>query len=278
MSMSNYETNELAKIHKWKHPEEQGFFGKVASAVNAPFAFAGEQIMKVPGTDYIIEKAIVGTISLANDAAQWSVRPDSIVEEYKQNDTPVQILSDVYNIDLSNVDKCIGYLGAKYKTIAMGEGVGTGAIGLAGMAIDIPALILLNLRAIGEYATYCGFDVSLEHERVFALQVLGLASSPTDAAKQVTMAQLVKIASDVAKKKAWKDLQNYAFVKMVQELAKQLGIRLTKAKLAQVVPVAGAAVGGGYNAYYTGKVCEAAYMLYRERFLAEKYGAHVLSS
>ena len=47
---------------------------------------------------------------------------------------------------------------------------------------------------------------------------------------------------------------------------------LTKAKLAQVVPVAGAVIGGGFNAYYTDKVCKAAFYLYRERFLAEKYG------
>ena len=38
----------------------------------------------------------------------------------------------------------------------------------------------------------------------------------------------------------------------------------------------GAAVGGGFNAYYTARVCDAAYHLYRERFLAEKYGPEVI--
>lgn len=31
-------------------------------------------------------------------------------------------------------------------------------------------------------------------------------------------------------------------------------------------------IGGGFNAYYTNKVCNASFYLYRERFLAEKYG------
>ena len=53
-------------------------------------------------------------------------------------------------------------------------------------------------------------------------------------------------------------------------------MRLTKAKLAQGVPIMGAVVGGGFNAYYTARVCDAAYHLYRERFLAEKYGAEVI--
>jgi hypothetical protein len=39
----------------------------------------------------------------------------------------------------------------------------------------------------------------------------------------------------------------------------------------------GAFVGGGFNAYYTSKVCDAAFFLYRERWLIEKYGAEVIS-
>lgn len=92
------------------------------------------------------------------------------------------------------------------------------------------------------------------------------------------MAQLAKIAQEVAKKKAWKDLEKHAFVKVIQHIAKALGIRLTKAKLAQVIPAAGVLVGGGFNAYYTTKVCDAAYYLYRERFLAEKYGESLIES
>jgi hypothetical protein len=108
------------------------------------------------------------------------------------------------------------------------------------------------------------------------MNVLGLASSPTDASKTLAMAQLVKIAEDVAKKRTWKQLEEHAFVQVIQQIAKALGIRLTKAKLAQILPAAGAVVGGGFNAYFTSKVCDAAYYLYRERFLAAKYGAEVI--
>ena len=150
-----------------------------------------------------------------------------------------------------------------------------GLEGTSGIA-DIVALIALNQRAIGEYATYYGFDISSQQERLFALNILGLASSPNDAAKQVAMAQLVRIAQDVAKKKVWRDLEKHSFVKIVQIIARSLGIRLTKAKLAQVVPVTGALVGAGFNAYYTDKVCDAAFYLYRERFLSEKYGEKII--
>ncbi len=148
----------------------------------------------------------------------------------------------------------------------------TPAAALAVIPADVAALLALNLRALGEYATYCGFDVSLPKERLFALNVLALASSPSDSSKQVALAQLVRIARDAALKKTWRNLERHAGVRAVQRIAQALSIRLTKAKLAQVVPVAGAVIGGGFNAYYTDKVCKAAFYLYRERFLAEKYG------
>lgn len=44
-----------------------------------------------------------------------------------------------------------------------------------------------------------------------------------------------------------------------------------------ILPYTGAAVGGGFNAYFTSKVCDAAYYLYRERFLALKYGEQFIA-
>jgi hypothetical protein len=112
-----------------------------------------------------------------------------------------------------------------------------------------------------------------QQERLYAMNILGLASSPTDASKTTAMAQLAKIAGDVARRKTWKDLEKHAFVKLIQKIAQALGVRLTKAKLAQIVPVAGAVVGAGFNAHFTNKVCDCSYYLFRERFLDLKYSA-----
>ena len=66
---------------------------------------------------------------------------------------------------------------------------------------------------IAEYATYYGFDVESQRERLFAMHVLGLASSPTDAEKLHVMSQLARIASDAAKKKAWATLEEKVLVR-----------------------------------------------------------------
>jgi len=269
---SEYEKEAIKEIHIWKNPNLT-WFGKGMQSLSWPLDKAGNIVMEAPGIGWVIKKSVGGIVSVANDFAQWSVRPNAIYKEFRaRGHGHIQRSKDILTLDLEDVDKVIGWLGAKYKGIATVEGVVTGAAGLPAIPPDIIGLVTLNLRAVGEYATYCGFDVSSQHERLFAMNVLGLASSPNDATKVEAMAQLIKIAKEVAKKKAWKDLEKHSFVKITQRIAKALGIRLTKAKLAQMIPYLGAAVGGGFNAYYTAKVCDAAYNLYRERFLARKYG------
>lgn len=229
--------------------------------------------MQIPGVGIAVEKIVGGIVTIGNDAAQWSVRPEAIHAEYRKvGHAHVNAAPDIAHLDLSDVDRAIGWLGAKYRGLAAAEGAATGVVGLPGIPVDVVALVTLNLRAVGEYATYCGFDLRSESERLYAMHALGLASSTSDASKTLAMAQLAHIAKDVARKKVWKDLEKHGFVRIVRKIAESLGIRLTKAKLAQIVPYAGAGVGAGFNAYYTNKVCKAAYFLYRERFLAGKYG------
>ena len=269
---SPYEDNAVREIEAWKHPD-LGWFGKAMQVINVPLDKAGDAVLKTPGVGWAIQKSIGGLVNVTNDAAQWSVRPDVIYEEYrKSGHAHVHSAGHLATLDLEHVDRAVGWLAAKYKGAALTEGAAFGAMGLLGIPPDIVALVGLNLRAIGEYATYCGFDLSSQGERLYAMHVLGLASSPNDGAKGLAMAELVKIAKDVATKKAWKDLEKHAFVKLMQQITKALGFRLTKAKLAQFIPYAGAMVGGGFNAYFTNKVCDSAYFLYRERFLAAKYG------
>ena len=276
INASEYDQHALNEIHVWKNPEI-GWFDHAMAIVNWPLDKVGDLMLATPGIGDAIKFSIQGIIGVCNDLAQWSIPQEAIYEEFrKAGHQSVHTAADIFERELRDIDKMVGWLDAKYKGIALVEGAGMGAIGLPGIPPDVAALITLNLRAIGEYATYYGFDVSLQEERLFALHILGLASSPTNACKGLAMAQLVMIAKSVAMKKPWKHLNNFAFVALIQQIAKALGIRLTKEKLAQILPIAGAVIGGGFNAYFTSNVCQAAYYLYRERFLAAKYGADVI--
>jgi hypothetical protein len=273
--LTPYEQGALVEINNWK-ASRTGLIVSTLQVVAWPLAKAGDLIMKIPYLGEAIRSAIQGIVSILSDAAHWSIRPQAIFIEYRKDGAHVEKLSDIAALDLQDIDRAIGWLGAKYKGIAFSEGGAAGATGLPGMIVDIPTLVALNLRAIGEYSTYCGYDISLQHERVYAMNILKLASSPDERNKTIALAELAGLSIDIAKKKTWKELNKNAFIALVGQIAKGLGIRITKAKLAQVVPVTGALVGAGFNAYYTACVCDAAYYLYRERLLIEKYGVELI--
>ncbi|MCK2083561.1 EcsC family protein [Aeromonas sp. 3925] len=281
--LSDYEKRALLQIHAWKNPQ-QTWYDKAMNYVGRPFEFAGQVVDQVPGFTTTCTNAMNGIVNLVNDASQWSVRPDAIFEELSDvSKRKISSLEHIPLLDLQVVDKAIGWLDTKYEGIALVEGAAAGgaavlspAVALATIPADLFALTALNLRAIGEYGTYCGFEMTSQEERLFALNVLALASSSSDRGKQVALAHLVKIARDVALKKTWDKLEDYMFVQVVKSIAKSLSIDLTKAKLANVIPAAGAVISGGFNAYYTDKVCKSAFYLYRERLLALKYGPEVI--
>ena len=157
---SPYEENALKEIAAWKHPP-LGWLGTAMRAVNWPLDKAGDAVMKTPGVGWVLEKSIGGLVNVTNEAARWSVRPDAILEEYRKAGHDVRAHADLPTLDLEHVDRTIGWLGAKYKGGALTEGAAFGGMGLPGIPLDIAALVVLNLRAIAEYATYCGFEVSL---------------------------------------------------------------------------------------------------------------------
>lgn len=276
MKPSDYDRKALREIHAWKNPET-GRLDKARSAIVRPFDKTGDALLATPGVGDAIRHTAEGITSVSNDLAQWSISQERVYRGFhKAGHANVHSARDIRNLDLEQIDKVVGFLDTRYKGMTLVEGAGLGAVGLLGIPPDIVALLTLNLRAIGEYATYYGFDVSSQRERLFVLNILGLNSSSTPKCKGLAMAQLVRIAQDVARNQTWKQLEQHTFVRVIQQISKALGIRLTKKKLAQVVPVVGAAIGGGFNAYFTMNVCRSSYYLYRERFLAEKYGPEII--
>ena len=266
---SDYERRALREIYLWKHPEPN-WFSQAVGGVNRALHEATDLIRKVPGVQWSIDHIAAGGLQLVNEIAQDSVWREAIYEDYRRSGYPVASADDLADLDLRVIDGALRGLDTKYRALTAAEGAAAGYAGLPGILPDVLALIALNLRAVGEYAAYCGFDVRDPAERLYALEVLGLVSHPTDTAKQVTLAPIIRVTQHVAQRQTVQAAEEFALARAIRNAVEALGVRLTRAKLAQLLPVTGALVGGGFNAYYTSKVCDAAFFLYRERFLLRK--------
>ncbi len=140
------------------------------------------------------------------------------------------------------------------------------------LAADVVATIALAARVVTHYAGYYGYDARQEEEKAVLLAVIGVGVVGEGAAKQAAMLHVRQVAMMVARRAAWKELGEEAIVKLIQTLFAKLSVNLTKRKLAQALPVAGIAIGAGFNYALMRKVGTAASFAYRERFLIEKYG------
>lgn len=274
---SDYERQALHEIMLWKQPDKMGWFGAAVNGLNRSVYAVTDLLRKVPGVDWTIENVVAGLLRLTNEIVQDSVWTDAIYKDYRRAGYAVSSPADIRRLDLSAVDGVLKGLDGKYRALAAVEGAATGYAGLPGIVPDVVALVALNLRAVGEYAAHCGFDVSDPHERLYAIQILDAVSTVSDVSKQISLSPIIRVSSRLARGQAAQLLEQTALTRAIRNAIRALGTHLTAAKVAQIVPVTGAVVASGFNAYYTSKVCDAAYFLYRERLLLGKYGPDVLT-
>lgn len=275
--LSPYEREALKQINAWRSPSA-AWYSKLSSAAAVAWNDLTDLARRIPGIEWTIENVVTGLLDLTNEITQDSVWTDAVFKDFRNSGHDVNSHDDIAALDLEHVDSVVEGLKRKYTALAAAEGTATGLAGLAGIVPDLIALVSINLRAAGEYATYCGFDISAPEERLYAFEMLNYVAQPSNKAKEFTFAPAMRVASRAARIQSMQTLEQLGLSAALQRAAKALGLKLTGAKLAQVVPVAGAVVGGGFNAYYTSNVCTTAYNLYRERFLVTKYGEDVVSN
>lgn len=272
---SPYERDAIRAIHDWSRPDES-WFGSAKLKVFEAYNAATDRLRAVPGFEWTVENVAGGILRLINEITQEWVPYGTIYGRFGAQGHVVGGLEDIRWLDLSAADAAATGLPKTYRNLAAVEGAATGYAGLAGIATDIVALVALNLRASGEFATTYGFDISGDAERLFALSLLDEVARPSTKAKNVALSPMVTLTNRLARQQAFQLIEQAALNGAIRRITKSLGIHLTRAKLAQIVPVTGAMVGGGYNAWYTYRVCKTASQLYRRRFLVAKYGEAVV--
>lgn len=275
--MSAYERSALADIQAWKKPPT-GLMASVSDSTSRAWNDVTDLIHKIPGVDWTMDNVIAGLVDLTNEITQDSVWTDAVYKEFRKRGFDVHEPGHVHALDLEHIDVVTGDLEQKYVGLATAEGAATGLAGAAGIAPDMIALVSINLRAAGEYAAYCGFDITQPEERIYALELLDYVATSKDNRKDLTISPVVRTASKAVRTHGMQLLEQVGVSNAVEVIARRLGIHLTKKKMGQMVPVTGAFLGGGLNYLYTRKVCRTARNLYRERFLIAKYGPAIVEA
>lgn len=233
--MYEYEKLAFAEVNEWKRKllKRNSMLQRVSKKAQNKFnSFLPEKVHK--GMTEAIRQMFQATIAGSNKLT-------------KKLDQPLPTLLDKDLLLKRKIEQ--------YRKIAVVEGAGTGAGGILLGLADFPLLLSIKMKFLMEAAICYGFDTDQVEERVFLLYIFQLAFSSEEKRKE-----MIEIVENWEEKKEevlqinWQDLQ--------QEYRDYIDL----AKMLQLVPGIGAAVGAVANYNLIDQLGETALHVYRMRY------------
>ncbi len=216
----------------------------------------------------IIEKASKGTQNKINDILPEKYH--EIMTAVIKNMTKVVLLGSKYtskkpytDLSLEEREYLLEEKTKTYRTTAVIEGAGTGAGGILLGLSDFPLLLSIKIKFLYEVSAIYGFDTNDYKERVYILNIFQLAFS--------SKAHINKVFNNIENWKEYsstlpEDINEFDWMTFQREYRDYLDM----AKLLQLVPVIGAAVGAYVNHKLLNKLSKTAMYAYRTRLEQEK--------
>ncbi len=270
----DYIVKAKAEIERWEQ-EGPGWLAQVGSFILWPAQKAAEMLIPDSVQD-VVAKAIEGFLVGISNLSKHIVDAPAITEKvakrrlvFGENPELWQHLAASDEEAQSCWNWHLGYAAA--------EGGATGALGLPGLAADIPALFTVVIRLIQQMGICYGYDPTKPEEQEYVIHILRTGTASDVAAKLealIFLKQIEQILIKVAWKKmaadlAAKQIGAQSLLAALRQFAKSLGINLTKRKALQMIPIIGAVVGASFNATFANDIGHAAYFCYRRRWIAD---------
>lgn len=262
-SKTQYENEQIIEIDKWKS-DPPTVISKAVGFIAKPVTWIVNSV--------IPNGAIEGALNLSSSAAAFLTDTQDILR-----DSGVSSIKELRTHNLEKSDKLANEVHNWAIGIATSEGGVTGYCGLPGIAVDIPSIIVIALRTIHKIGICYGFEPETEQDRKYILGILAAsgANEMKDKVVALTTLRTIEVTimkqtwKSMAQKAATNQLSKEAGIIAIKNLAKELGVNLTKRKALQAIPGIGAVVGASVNGWYIKEVGWAARRKFQERWLIE---------
>jgi hypothetical protein len=213
--------------------------------------------------------AFESALGMINDASAYTYSMKDIYELFQKEGYSVNSIDEIRQLPFEVCDRVAQTHISTNKIYGAIEGGVTGSGGLFSMALDIPAIMAINFRMVFQIANSFGYSTDSEMEKLYILNIFSIADEG-HVGKMMVWGELQKIAKSVAQKRVWSEIERNYLALAIKNVAEVLGVRLTKAKLGEMVPIIGLFVGAGINYKFTQSNGIAALMAYRQRRLDDE--------
>lgn len=246
----------------------------------------------LPGSDIMTDRltvALAGLQKITVAQGLGHVSEKRVLKPFKKKHEHISTLVDLRSLDLSECDEAMPHTRMGYSIAMAAEGgasslLVTGAtvassvsggmtmtVAAGAIATDVTVILTVTGRIVALVAAHYGYNAKQPEEEVFALGVLSYAAAGSASAKAASLSSLSRLAQQMMRHPTWIQLNEKALVKIIAMVYAKLGYRMTHAKLAQAVPVAGVVINSGLNAEVVDRTFRRAMLAYRLRFLTDKY-------
>ncbi len=267
MRLTPYEKNVQREIEKW-HQAQGNLIAQALSWAAKPMDWVVERV-----SPEIIDQAsdaVERFLTLLNDASEWTYDAADVLAEARRRGLQAERIETLRAQPLEELDPLARSFFTQNAVLAAVEGGGTGLGGAMLIAADIPLLFTINFRLIQQIGAAYGFSLKGEASRPLVLAIFNVAAAGSKDARNDALREISVAAAAFAHESGYRGRVSGTLRDQNRHIPREIAKNIVGRKLAQLIPLAGAAVGAGINYWFTLQTAEAAFMLFRALLLETK--------
>jgi hypothetical protein len=200
---------------------------------------------------------------------------DRILSMGRVFDPQIQSITDLRELEFDQIAYIVQQQVSRHRFYSFAQGGLSGTGGTILLGADLPAMAIINLRAVQLIAMSFGFEVNTPFEMMTSLKVFHVATMPP----RLQMVGWEELKSELTDAHDYffegnEKLTDVSWVEQpIKQVLKALAIIAFRRKFLQGIPLVSMAIGAGSNYYLTRKVTDFAEHYYKMRYLLHKENA-----
>jgi hypothetical protein len=193
-----------------------------------------------------------------------------VAEEARKHGIVINAPQEIALVPVKELDRLADQFVSANRLRATGSGAimgfPGGALMLATIPADISALAYYSFRTISGIAQSYGSETRTEEGRTIALLLFAGATG----IESINVAGSQVILSNLTRNVLTKPYRDLIMKRIVQEIAKDLGMEIARQGAARLVPVLGSVIGGTANYLFISNVADRTKTYYRMKLLEQR--------
>ena len=268
MRLTEYERTAQRDVERWERGES--IVQQALGFAMKPVDWAFDRFVPDSVVDTLTD-GLTQALTALNDASAWTYDEADVLTKAKAAGIEAETVADLRDAPLEDLDALAKPYTQQNTLLAALSGGGTGLGGALLLAADIPVLFTVNFRLIQQIAAAYGFPLKGPEYTPLVVSIFNVAASGSREAKSDALRELSVAGAAFAHGSGYRGRAAGGTLReQLGHLPREIAKNLASAKLGQLIPVAGAAIGAGVNYWFTDQTAQAATALCRVLYLERK--------